>query len=52
MGGAYLVGFGGRGNSWEGLACLAWEVTVNVHGVAVTRPQEQSRAPCLLIETQ
>jgi hypothetical protein len=27
------------GNSRSGLACLEWEVTVNVYGVAVTMPQ-------------
>jgi hypothetical protein len=27
------------GNSWEGATGLAWEVTVNGYGVAVTTPQ-------------
>jgi hypothetical protein len=35
-----------------GFIGLAWEVTVNVHGVVVTMPQGQSRAPSPSIETQ
>lgn len=50
IGGDLVVGW--SGNSWEGLACLAWEVTVKVYGVAVTMPQGQSRAPRPSIETQ
>jgi len=50
--GAYLADSGRWGNSWAGFTGLVWEVTVKGHGVAVTKPQGQSRAPSLSIETQ
>jgi hypothetical protein len=38
--GAYLIVLcGWLGNFREGVMGLAWEVTVKVYGVAVTRPQ-------------
>ena len=42
----------GSGNSWEGSACLAWEVMVKVYGVAMTMPQGYSRVPDPSIECQ
>ncbi len=39
-------------NSWPGIACLGWEATVKDYGVAVARPQGQSRVPNPTTEQQ
>ncbi len=48
--GGYGLGCGAHlpfwvGNSWSGIARLGWEATVKDYGVAVAKPQGQSRVP-------
>lgn len=50
--GVYRTPCVGWGNFRVGSTGLAREATVKVYGVAVARPQGQSRAPRPLIETQ
>lgn len=39
-------------NFWPDIACLGWEATVKDYGVAVARPQGQSRVPNPTTEQQ